>query len=89
MSDHPDSVDAAELDRMAQSPYAFTSDFRLVEVSCKIKVNGETVTAAQRIDAGAWEAGGDAFRKSVMAAVQQHCALEVVKKFPPTITVRT
>lgn len=63
--------------------------FRTVEVSCSITVNGEKVTIRQRTDGFAWDNGGPVFQEAVKNAVRQACALEVIKKFPPEVAVRT
>lgn len=68
--------------------YAF-GPFRRVEVSCSIEVNGQRITVREVVDAFAWDNGGSVLQESVKAAVQQRCALEAIKKFPPEITIRT
>lgn len=64
------------------------SEFRRVEVSCEIQVNGETITAHQVVDGAAWDSMGEEFHQIVAKAVQQQAALEAVKKFPPKVTIR-
>lgn len=56
-----------------------------VEVRCSIRVNGETVNTAQRVDARAWSDPG--LRETVIQSVRQQCALEVVKRFPPEVQI--
>lgn len=58
-----------------------------VEVRCSIRVNGETITITRRIAAPAWQ--NPEVRDASVAHVRQECALEVVKRFPPKVEIRT
>lgn len=84
------------MDALTQQVYRYVRDetyqpdsfmMNQVEVRCSIRVNGETVTVIQRVDAMAWSDPN--LREAVTANVRQECALEVVKRFPPKVEIRT
>lgn len=58
-----------------------------VQVRCSIRVNGETITTTRAVAAAAWQS--PEIREAAVAHVRQECALEVVKRFPPKVEIRT
>lgn len=77
------SLDAVRDEAYRPNPFMLDQ----VEVRCSIRVNGETITITRRIAAPAWQ--NPEVRDASVAHVRQECALEVVKRFPPKVEIRT